>query len=247
MSKRFILPLILVVSVLVTGACRTITQGIPMARGSGDVVSETREVSGYDRLVFMGFGDVTITQGDEEGLEVEAEDNIIGRITTEVRNGTLYIEYNDEEGNILPTRPINFDLRVRELSAVENSGAGSIHADSLDTGDFNVAISGAGNINLANLQANSVNVALSGAGNIDLSGQAERQEVNVSGAGSYQGGDLQTQSANVTISGFGNVTVWVEEELDVTISGAGGVDYYGSPQVTENIEGVGGMDHLGDK
>ena len=53
---------------------------IGVVRGSGDLVTEEREVSGFDELHFSGMGSLIIEQGDEETLIIEADDNIIDLI-----------------------------------------------------------------------------------------------------------------------------------------------------------------------
>ena len=82
MNKKMLLPLVLIMFLL--SACNAV-------RGSGDVVTETRAVSGFDQVSLSGQGELIVTQGDQESLEIEAEDNIIAVIETEVRGNTLYI------------------------------------------------------------------------------------------------------------------------------------------------------------
>lgn len=81
MARRFRLAsaLMLVVAVLAAGC--TI--------GSGSMITETRNVSGFDEIVLLGSGDVIVTMTGTESLEIEAEDNIMPLLTTEVRNGRL--------------------------------------------------------------------------------------------------------------------------------------------------------------
>ena len=45
--------------------------------GSGNVVTENRPVSGFDGVSHTGIGRVIITQGEEESLTIEADDNIL--------------------------------------------------------------------------------------------------------------------------------------------------------------------------
>ena len=55
------------------------------APGSGQVVTETREVSNFNAVEFTSFGDLTIQQGERESLTIEAEDNVLREIETVVR------------------------------------------------------------------------------------------------------------------------------------------------------------------
>ena len=52
-------------------------------RGSGNVVTQERQVSGFDSVALSGVGEVFITQGDKESLTVETDDNLMRYIQTE--------------------------------------------------------------------------------------------------------------------------------------------------------------------
>ena len=74
---------------VVSSACSAILPGT--INGSGDIVTESRDVSGFDKVALAGFGDVTIEVGDEESLTVSTDDNIMPYVTTEVKNNTLVL------------------------------------------------------------------------------------------------------------------------------------------------------------
>jgi hypothetical protein len=216
--------LVLLVLGLVMSAC---TIPLRYEEGSGVLVTEQRDVSGFDRVSFEGFGTLIIVHGSEESLTIEAEDNILPKIETKVRGGTLEIGFdtNSWQDIIRPTKSITYTLTVKTLDGIALSGAGSIEAKDVDAERFDVE--------------------LSGAGSIEVSGFAASQEINVSGAGSYDSAELQSEHIDVNISGAGNATVWATESLDVNISGVGNVSYYGDPQVRESVSGLGSLKALG--
>lgn len=243
MNKQILLPIFILLA-LVFGACG-FNVNINIDQGSGNVITDNREVSNFDRVVLSGIGDVTLMQGDRESLQIEAEDNIIPLIKTEVQNDTLNISFDRK--TVIPTKPIKFNLTMRNIHGLETNGAVNLKSDTLNTDQLELRISGTGNIDLNKLTANSMAINVSGAGNLATSGQVDSQKINMSGAGNYNGQDLQSKTADINISGLGRVVVWVTETLDVTISGTGGVDYYGSPQVTQQISGLGNLKHMGNK
>lgn len=217
--------LVLLALGLVVSACNVITPRYE--EGSGVLVTEKRDVSGFDRVSFEGFGKLIITHGSEESLTIEAEDNILPRIETKVRGGTLEIGFDSDSWHdiVRPTKSITYTLTVKTMDGIALSGAGSIEANGIDAEHFDVE--------------------LSGAGSIEISGFAGTQEINVSGAGAYDSAELQSESIDVNISGAGSATVWATESLDVNISGVGNVSYYGDPQVREVITGLGNLKSLG--
>jgi hypothetical protein len=245
--KRHSMWLALMVVIAASLACAVPFVGTRAIKGSGNVVTEERDVSGFDSVALSGFGEVIITQGDKESLTVETDDNLMRYIETEVRGGTLELGFTDDDILLRPSESIIFRLKVIDLSALDSSGAGRFEMDDLDADRLEVTLSGAGDIRMDSLSATDLVVTVSGAGNIELAGQVETQEVNLNALGNYVAPDLESQAATVRISGAGSASIWVHDTLDVTISGAGNVDYYGSPEVSKNISGVGKVTSQGDK
>lgn len=209
--------------------------------GSGNIITEGREVSGFDRVTLSGFGDATIEQGDEESLTVSTDDNIMPYIRTEVKNNMLILDFDDNGRNINinPTDGIKFSLAIKNLSRIDISGAGSVKLNELETEKLLVDLSSAGNLEIGSLTADELVVRQSGTGTVYVSGQVKGQEVTHNGVGSYHAADLISQTATLKIGGAGSATVWAVETLDVEISGAGNVIYYGSPRVIQDISGMG--------
>ena len=197
--------------------------------GSGNVVSETREVSGVDSaVVFKAPGEMTITLGETPALTIEADDNLMGIIQTRVENGTLVIELTAGPNVSLQlNQPIRYRLTVTSLESIELAGAGSIQA--------------------LGIEAEDLKVNFSGGGKIELTGHAGSQEVKFNGAGIYQAGDLESQNVTLSASGSVDATVWATDRLDVDCKGACSVKYYGDPALGKNINAVGLVISLGTK
>lgn len=243
MNKKMFIPLFVLMAFFF-GACG-VNIDINIDQGSGKVITETRKVGNFDRVVLNGIGDVVVTQGDHEALEIEAEDNVLPHITTKVESGTLQIGFDRK--TIIPTKSIKFHLTMRAIHALETKGVSNIESKKINTDRLELGISGTGNIEIQELTAEEMTVNVSGAGNLSAAGRVSDQKITLSGAGNYDGEDLESRNAEVTITGLGKVVVWVTGNLDVTISGTGGVDYYGSPQVNQQISGLGRLNHKGNK
>lgn len=220
----------------------------PGERGSGNVVTETRDVSDFHAIEVSYPAQVFVKQGSQESLKIEAEDNLLPNLKTQVRNGRLEIFYRRENGkHVNPTKNVTITIVVKDLSDVNFSSAGELTIDDLETDNLDVSLSGAGNLELNSVDIRGLSVSLSGAGSMSASGVADNLDLNISGLGDFKGGDLHGKIARVNISGAGSATVWVDEDLMAGISGAGSIDYYGSASVTKQISGVGSVDHVGNK
>ena len=248
MKKSVFLVPVLILSILVLSACQMLPW-FGVMRGSGNMTAESRQVSDFDEIRLDGAGRMVITQGATPSLEIEAEDNLINHLTSEVKEDTLVLGYQEQiwRRTIVPTRTIHYTLVVTDLSTLVLNGAGDIEIQSLETDTLYIEINGAGSILISDISAENLNITLSGTGSIHTSGMVSEQVINIDGAGNYQGAELQTETTTVKINGLGNSTVWASESLDVTIAGGGNVSYYGSPQVTQEISGLGQVRNLGEK
>jgi hypothetical protein len=243
---------LLILSVIVTFGCNFITQAaggvLQGVEGSGKIITQDRAVSGFNRVELGGTGQVTITQGDQEALTVEADDNIMPYIRSDVRGNTLYLGYTAAASGmrIRPSTPIKFNITMKQISGLEVSGSGNITAPNVDTSSLELQISGSGNVDIAALKAVSLDTGVSGSGSVNLSGQVTDQKISISGSGKYEAAKLQSQTADVSVSGSGDTTLWVTETLNVHISGSGDVSYYGNPGIQSSSSGSGKIRSLGN-
>jgi hypothetical protein len=221
MRTKPVLWLILVL-LTVSIAC-TVTRGNDTAetvRGSGNVITEEREVSDFTSIALQGWGKLVIDQTGSESFSITADDNFLPYIETEVRDRELIISI---PSNTMFTdiTDLTYQVTVKSLDGLELTGAGDIEILHLDAEDWQVN--------------------LSGAGNITVSGEVDTQTIVISGAGGYNAEDLSSQQASIEHSGAGMAVVQVSDTLDVNISGVGSVEYIGDPTVNQTITGLGSI------
>jgi hypothetical protein len=241
--------LFLLISVLLVSCNGLTIAGQKVIIPSDVVISENRQVSGFNKIQFTCLGKVNMIQGDQESLNISGPDNVVPEIVTEVRNGVLVIR-TKENTNINPLKndnPLTFTIVFKDLVAVNVSGAGDVQVESFTTPSLEINLSGAGKVIQNQVSAEKLSINLSGVGGIEVSGQAGEARIEISGTGSVYAPDLQIQTADVTISGLGGATLWVTEQLTGNISGAGSVSYYGNPQTNTTASGVGQFKSLGSK
>lgn len=223
---------------MASGFGRILRNALGHTVGSGNVVSEQRDVGDFDEVVLAGAGHLTITQTGSESLAIEAEDNILPLLTSEVHGRCLRL--STEPGvHFSPKKPIRYTLTVKDLSAVRISGAGNLEIPALGTPSLRLEISGAGNMSVTGLAAETLEITLSGAGSATCAGEVRNQEIRISGAGSYHGQDLASTTARAQISGTGSAYLRVSEQLDAQVSGVGSVVYSGQPVVRKSVSGIG--------
>jgi Putative auto-transporter adhesin, head GIN domain len=234
--------------------------------GSGNIETQVIDVSGFDRVLLEGFGDVYVEQGQSESLSVQTDANIIPLLDIEVRGRELRL--GTKPGiDLTPSESIAYNLTVKDLNslslagsgnfyvepvkssalAVSLSGSGNIDLKGINTANLSVDLNGSGNISIGAINAKTIDASLKGSGDIKLKGDANTQTVILSGSGNYRAGDLQTDIGDVSIPGSADVTIWVNHELKIKVNGSGHIQYYGKPTVEQNISGSGSITPLGEK
>lgn len=217
MNKRMIFALAALM--IATLACSTISINVNSVTGSGNVISETRDVSGFDSVALEGSGKVTISVGEGESVTVEADDNIVPLIQTRVENDTLVISTKNNT-NITTRNTVRVNISMKSLKAIYLKGSGEINASGVAGGNVEIQLPGSGNITV-NGTADSLKISLPGSGNVTCDG-------------------LKAKSATISLNGSGNITAYASESLDATLNGSGTIRYSGSPtQVNKSINGSG--------
>ena len=119
-----------------------ITAALPdFVEGSGVVVSEVRPVGEFRRIQLFAVASVEVTVGqDLSPLRIEAEDNLIGLISAQVRDGALQITTSRP---YTTTTAVKVSVNVPTLDRVELLGVGDFNVAGLSGDLFEAFISGA--------------------------------------------------------------------------------------------------------
>lgn len=186
-------------------------------KGSGIAKTETRSLGSFNALDVEYAGAIAVRSQEQQSLEISGDDNIIPFITTEVKNGTLYVRatkgYSPEQ---------KLQIRVSTPNVKR------------------FVFDGVGEANLSNIKNDRLEIVLTGVGSFSASGETKEADITVSGVGSLDAKNLRAVNAKVNSSAVGNADLYVTGQLDVNASGVGEVNYYGNPKiVNKQAEGIG--------
>lgn len=218
----------------------------PTIVGSGNIVQETRSVTGATDVELRGVANLTIEQGAPEELILQTDDNLIALILTDVQGGILVIR-SDPGFTLQPSQRMEAVLRLISIDSITLSGVGNITVpDLLTTTQLDLTLSGVGAIDIFDLDAQTSDVLISGIGDIVVDGQLDDQLITLtrSSLGDYDAEDLISEIVDVTIAGSGSATVRVSTTLNANITGSGSVFYHGSPVVSRTGSGTGNVIQL---
>jgi RNA polymerase sigma factor (sigma-70 family) len=189
--------------------------------GSGNIITETRKISGVGGIKFTMVGNVTIKQSGREALTITGDDNILKLIDSNVDESTLTLSLNKKDINLRPSQKIEFVVEVKSLSKLEQFGAADM--------------------NLIDFNGKELTVLNGGAGNVKLSGKATKLHLDLSGAGNMNAEKFAAKDVVVDLKGAGDIQVQASDSLEANIFGAGSIHYHGSPNVKKTIRGAGSV------
>lgn len=175
--------------------------------GSGNAKTETRNVTGFNKVEAGGAVNVQITAQKDFSVSVEADDNLLAGIKTEISGDTLKIYSEDR---ISPKTSINVKISMPEIVGLELSGASS------------------GNV--SGVKSDLVELNANGASKIKIDGEVIKLNADASGASKIDAENLKTEDADVDASGASSATVAGTEELNLNASGASKISYIGEPK-----------------
>ena len=193
-------------------------------KGSGKRQTETRQVGPFTSIEADGAFDIEVVCGKAVSVEVEADDNVLSLVGTEVSGNKLELK---PVGGYSTAEAPKIKITVPNIDAFSTNGAGKVQ------------ISAVSNDKLQ-LYAN-------GAPTITVSGNTKMIGIDTNGAAKIDTHNLRAPHAIVDSKGVSKVDLGVADQLDVTVSGPSHVTYKGDPVVNKTIHGPGKVEKRGDE
>lgn len=242
MKKGIVVLFVILAAIFIFSSCYNFS--LRCIDGNGKLIEENRFHESFSQVFSAGSFDVLITNDTIYEIQIEAEENLMQYIETEVRGSKLYIE--ERENRCLRTNyPIVIRIKMPELTGVTLAGSGDIFCDSVNTEIFDIELLGSGNINTT-IWADYVEATLAGSGEILISGEADQTDLVIPGSGNIRALDLVQNECYAEIAGSGNIRVYVLDYLNAKILGSGNIYYKGNPDIDYQILGSGDVIAIND-
>jgi len=197
-------------------------------RGNGEVAKENREV--YEEFTEISASeglDVYVTQGDDFTIDVEADENIIDLIGTDIKNGKLRIHAIENIGRA--TKRIHVSLpSVTGLYA--SSGADLFSQNVIRANKISLDASSGAGIKVA-LVADEVNADTSSGADIRIEGEAVLFYADASSGSDIKAKDFTVRTCLADASSGADISVNVSETLIADASSGADISYSGNPDV----------------
>lgn len=202
---------------------------------SENIIHETRNVSPFEGIKVSNAIEVVVDDTNFAGkISVDAPDNYMSKIKTEVVNGVLKLYI---EGNMnFNSHKIVVTIPHQKLRSFDLSGASKVNVKpTLKVENMMINLSGASALNLT-LMSNKVTVENSGASSLTVGGNAQNLVTDISGASKFNAEKLKVSTAMIECSGASSATVWVVDQLNVNASGASKVSYVSQAGLKTKID-----------
>ena len=219
--------LVLFVSAALLAGCSL--TGQTSVTGSGNVVTEEKSVSGFDRVdVSHGF-EVDIRQGGAFSVVVRIDDNLVRYLRVLKEGSTLKIGLESLRSYDIRNATMEATITMPDLTGLDSSGGSHVAIAGFSSSKAIVVDLSGGSQLRGDIEAGDARFDLSGGSGVTLTGSAGDVTINASGGSQVKLADLPVADVNVDASGGSQVTVNAGGRLDADASGGSHVYYLGSP------------------
>ncbi len=197
-------------------------------KGNGEIVEENRKVTEEFTVVSASEGlDVYITQDAEFKISVEADENIIDLIGTDIKDGKLKIHAIENIGRA--TKKVYVSLP--EITGLRSSsGADLIAQNIIESEHIDLDASSGSNLKIE-LTAGEVSADASSGAGIKVSGVADILHADASSGADIRARELMAKKCNADASSGADISVNVSESLVAEASSGADIRYAGEANV----------------
>jgi Putative auto-transporter adhesin, head GIN domain len=202
--------------------------GCDCIKRTGPIVTQKREISGFNQIYVNDNLDVYITQDTVFEVIVEAGKNIRGLISTEVRDGVLYIDNNNRcNWTRSYKEPHNVYIKMPEIKYITSNGTGNIKGlNTFTTSEFDIRTKNSGDIELT-VNNSRITSHVFGASDLTLHGYTKEHNCDIGGTAFLKCMDLRTNYTWIHTFTTGLSYVVATDSLWCKIDNIGDLYYFG--------------------
>jgi hypothetical protein len=210
-------------------------------RGNGNIQNQDRKVTENFTVIKASEGlDVFVTQASQASIKVEADENVINLIKTDIKNGVLKIHTDQNIGRA--TKSVYISLpKITKLTA--SSGADLIGKSEIKSDYLEIDASSGADI-VVQIDANEVDLDASSGSDIRVSGTVKRLTADASSGSDIKAGDLIAINGKASASSGADILLYVTQNLTANASSGSDIKYIGNPKsVSKNKSVSGSVSH----
>jgi hypothetical protein len=232
MKKSIVL---LGISILITGLLSCNISGIT---GSKNVIKQDRNITEPFNSINVSEGiEVILENSDVVNVSVEADDNIINLLITEVKDSVLNIYFDDFIGRVQSKKVF---IKLNGIKSLTTSSGASIKAINAFSGnDMEFDASSGSDIEIE-IESNKLVCTSSSGSDVNVFGTTINLFADASSGSDINAEGLKTDTADVNASSGSNLDIFVNNTLKADASSGADIEYSGHPQSKEIYKSSGG-------
>lgn len=211
--------------------------------GTGKITIEERSVGFFDGITVDDDINLVILDDTVQYLQIEAGENLLPEICTEVQDGMLYLR-NDNVCKYSRSyqKEITVKAHVTDLKKIASAGSARITSEKgLSFGYLLMWLDGArGEIELELTAEKLLLEHRSGNGLTRISGEVDRGIINSRAQGLLDLKDLKFNHLTMVSDSYNDASIWVSDTIDIKITNLGNVYCRGNPFIKSYIRTGGG-------
>lgn len=207
-------------------------------KGNRNVISEERSIGSDFEIINVKQGiNLYLTQGNPTKISVEADENIIDLLITEINNNELNIYF---EKNVNQAKARNVYLTTETISKIKASSGASVNSENTLQSASLELDSSSGSTMKIRTTANDIKSESSSGSSIKLYGKCNTFAANSSSGSTINAQELKTVNAKTEASSGASIDVNVTGKLMAKASSGADIDYEGSPETIDKKTSSGG-------
>jgi len=196
--------------------------------GNGNVKTEKRNVSSNFTGIHVSQGiDVYLTTNNDQAISVEADENIIDLIKTEVKDGVLKIYLSKQ---VWHSKARRVYVSVPVINEVVTSSGASVRFENTLHNNRLILKSTSGSDIRAKVSVTDLTCKASSGADIRISGITKNFDVSASSGSDIKAYGLEAEYANAHASSGADIKVYATKSISVKTSSGGDVNYKGNPK-----------------
>jgi hypothetical protein len=201
---------------------------------TGKIITEKRMLNGFDMIAAEHNLNVFIIEDSIYEVDVEAGENIVPLIRTEVVNGILFIR-NRNRCNWTRSykKPLNVYVHAPQIRYITSDGTGDIKSlNTLTAEEIHVQIKNSGNVEIT-VNNRKVFSHMHGSGDVTLHGSTEEHACSIGGTAYIYAADMETSYTYINTFTLGTSYVRARDLLICKMEEKGDTYCYGNPAVVQ--------------
>lgn len=206
--------------------------------GSGKVVTEVRDVNSFDKVSVCCGLECIIEQSDTFKVTVEADDNLIKKISTKVENGTLII--STDYSNFLKVKSRKITVKMPVIKSLETtSGSSLITSKTIHETSVNLKTSSGSEMNV-NIESDTLRLESSSGSEQKIKGKALVLFTSSSSGSSIMADDLLANEVSSQSTSGSSTEISPLVSLKAKASSGSSIEYKNIPKTIHKEETSGG-------